>query len=461
MIHTSTSGNSASDGPLKPLRRLYIIDWYRTKRKFDQLRDQYNQGKPLKEQIRRHHIDFLNDALVFYYQLALENYQRHSRLVPGKSELPPLYTNNAQLSRRMGVSEKTIRNWRGRLRDAGIITEQFRGSNSSFAVHFNLKHLHVKIQGWETNIAYCFDPSLPEKMRTPPGPFVSGMRKTLPHTVSRDNTSGNNKLSKLSGVLQREYADSQGDMPKTPVENGGKPVENPTSGVEERKIADDSSGNTFSGNSNSDKPQDSGEHAPPGCAHPPQTAPETIAEAASHLDEKLRKALLVHINSVWAVASSSLYDGFYLNDAEIGRGKARIAEYFVYSDPRRWAAGGNEIIERIGLVRRWILKRKEKGEKAYVTIPSIYFDIRTEHGFRKTKAWFKAHQKSKIEIQDRAQVTLALKQYRNALLPNSKISPAEAYRRIAQRLGKRGQHLVKDFNKNILELQPNELCANE
>ena len=161
------------------------------------------------------------------------------------------------------------------------------------------------------------------------------------------------------------------------------------------------------------------------------------------------------------MASSSLYDGFYLNDAEIGRGKARIAEYFVYSDPRRWAAGGNEIIERIGLVRRWILKRKEKGEKAYVTIPSIYFDIRTEHGFRKTKAWFKAHQKSKIEIQDRAQVTLALKQYRNALLPNSKISPAEAYRRIAQRLGKRGQHLVKDFNKNILELQPNELCANE
>ncbi|WP_282782258.1 hypothetical protein [Phaeodactylibacter xiamenensis] len=461
MIHTNTSGNSASDGPLKPARTTYLIDWYRTKRKFDQEREQYNQGKPLKDQIRRHHIDFLNDALIFYYQRALQAFQIHTRLVPGKSELPPLYTNNAQLSKRMGVSEKTIRNWRRRLRDAGIITERFRGSNSSFAVQFNLKLLHVKIQGWETNISYCFDPSLPEKMRTPPDLFSSGSRKTLPHTVSRNTPSSNNQLSKLEGVLQQEGAGSQVDMPKSAVGSGGKPVENPTSDVEERGQVDDSSGNPFSGNSNNDKPQASSEQAPPSSGRPPQTAPETVKEAASHLDEKLQKAVLVHINTVWAVAASSLYDGFYLNEAEIERGKARIAEYFVYSDPRRWSAGGNEIITRIALVRRWILKRKEKGLKAYVTIPSIYFDIRTEHGFRVTKSWFKAHRKSQIEIQDRAQLTIGLKQYTKALLPGSKISPAEAYRRITQRLGKRSQRLVKDFNRKILELQPNEPCTNE
>lgn len=101
----------------------------------------------------------------------------------------------------------------------------------------------------------------------------------------------------------------------------------------------------------------------------------------SYLDEKFCKVFLVYINSVWVVVFSFLYDGFYFNDVEIGCGKVWIVEYFVYSDFCCWVVGGNEIIEWIGLVCWWILKCKEKGEKVYVIIFSIYFDICIEYGF--------------------------------------------------------------------------------
>lgn len=137
-----------------------------------------------------------------------------------------------------------------------------------------------------------------------------------------------------------------------------------------------------------------------------------------------------------------------------GKGKARLAEYFAYSDPNRYTAGADEITGRIILVKVWIQRKEKKGDTRWTTpIPSAYFDIRNEKGFSQTKAWYKKHKAVRHEITLKTTVTKAVNFYMRSLEDGAKMSPSEAYRIITQRLGKRSQELVRLFNEQIAGLQ--------
>jgi hypothetical protein len=166
------------------------------------------------------------------------------------------------------------------------------------------------------------------------------------------------------------------------------------------------------------------------------------------------------VESLWAWANQTLYDDRLLEDAEIDRAKGRLAEYFRYSPPAGWSAGHQEVLERITLVQRWIARGRAKGENRFVPIPSIYFDVRQPSWFVATKPWYRRHCAAKADIRAKALVTKCIRAYLKALEPGGKVGPAEAYRIIAQKLGKIDENLVKRFqvavNEAMSTTKPNQ-----
>jgi predicted Zn-dependent protease len=159
------------------------------------------------------------------------------------------------------------------------------------------------------------------------------------------------------------------------------------------------------------------------------------------------------VGRLFSIAMINLYDGRWLTETEKEKGKARLAEYFAYSDPDRYSAGANEITSRIILAKRYI-EKVNKNETVWTTpIPSAYFDIRQEKGFVRTKSWFKKHKQKRMEINRNVILTKAVNFYMRSLENGAQLGPAEAYRIVTQRLGKKSQQLVLLFNEQISGLQ--------
>jgi hypothetical protein len=152
-------------------------------------------------------------------------------------------------------------------------------------------------------------------------------------------------------------------------------------------------------------------------------------------------------------AITHLFPDWWIADSEAARTKARLAEYLRYAPTENWTRGTNEVLERMILVKRWI-DRHHGGEGKYLKLlPSTYFDIRNtgKVSFGNTKSWVKAHRAALAEIHDNVQVTKAVHEYLKSQEPGAKIGPAEAYRRISQRLNKRNNSLLNLFHQQITD----------
>ncbi len=86
----------------------------------------------------------------------------------------------------------------------------------------------------------------------------------------------------------------------------------------------------------------------------------------------------------------------------------------------------------------WLERRFSEGKKAFLPIPSVWFDHRNTKGFAVTKAWYKtrAHQRKKMAINN--VIDRCLKDYWRSHQKNVAITPEEALRTIRQYLEKRG-----------------------
>lgn len=423
-------------GKSKKLARLFI--------------EQYNVGKKLGEQLRANHRSLLG-GLIYYYSEELKSAQAYGKALKEGRSLPELRTNNSQLKEFLGTCRRTVQNLRERLVAANIITETvYHGSNSSYGIRLNPAILFLSIKGNSENQILKFQ--APENP-----PAIAAHMQTLRHTVTSVTSLGTNKLIKLEGVDFQQKIDNQPTEGKEAVDKAG------TDGGKENPIVEKQHGKHITATREPQEQQEprqvtketatNPEQSPPVALAPPQEAPDSIKEATKGMARIEQMKVERHVERLWTIILLNLYENDWLSEAEIQRGKGRIAEYFTYTKPKHYSKVAAEFTDRIMLVKKWIARGKAKGNEWKTPIPSAYFDIRKEYGFRKTKAWYKKHLEVRHEINEKTKLTKAVNAYVRSLEDGSKIAPAEAYRRIVQRLGKQSKRLVSLFHEQIAGLK--------
>lgn len=429
----------------------YTIKWRKSKDLLNTYIQQHNDAQPaLRHQLRSSHKQ-LAEYLLFIYSTAIAREQAYGDAVHPNQALPMLRTNNVQLSKAIGCSIRTVINLRRRLTDARLITKEvYHGGNAQYELEINPMVVHIELKGRPDNVIHHFIPGMGVIQQQPHASAALGGVQTLRHTVP-STLQDTNKLIELSGAnFQQSVENQQIDAPKS-VESCGKAVENVINPVE----------NTHPGSGRVTKPElgtgyttttDGPETSPPVAAAPPQQAPEYLEDVIRDLPEALANQIRRFVTVIWTAANLQLYADRYIHEQEAERAKAVIAEYFVYARPDRYSAGADEILERITLVKRWIDRCANKGQKKWLRLPGTYFDFRNPGGFVATKAWYKQHIQAKRDIKGKELLTKALREYLKSREDGAKISTSDAYRRISQRLGKYDQALLNRFHEQISDL---------
>lgn len=435
----------------------------------------YNSGRKLNEQLRPGHRQLV-EKLLWMYSLELERTQAYAGPISAGSILPVLYTNNAQLARAMGCCRRSIINLLSRLLKSGLVaSKDWRGSNTSYALSFNLAVIWLESrQSHPHNAAAGFQPPAPAPGA--PAQAPQGGVKTLRHTVTGKETR-NLKINKLSG------ASCQPAAPAAGAQDGAEaPADNRQPGsVQATTPGTPSTGNEEAGNQPGT--------APPVAAPPPAQADDLTPEAAAaavaaalagpwvapaptapdnkttpapaglhglndnnkercssdrvrqmitngaepspdapiitHIadvldqlpPEALPEKIRWHVSTTWSMALTMLWPDSYICSEQREKAQAMLALYFAAAQPHRYADVAAQLRERISLVHRWVTKCRAQGRKAFVPVNAgDWFDPRNPRGFTVSKAWWLQHTQNRKAIKDKELLTKAVNAYTRALL---------------------------------------------
>jgi hypothetical protein len=379
--------------------------------------DDYNRGKKLCKQLRGRHFESLK-ALLRMLKKELGKYQLVG--VQGVTDrlLRPLKTNRKQLAKWLKCGEKTAYNYLKRLEAAGCIRKIFRGSNASFDIHVNTDFLWMQDPDRKDaeNVAILLQNPLPH------------MRQSLPHTLSPSVTClVTNEYKELSGLLPDDApAASPADAPavSTPKRQVTEPGYHPDSKVHAKPTPITSSPTKKVARKKV----------------PPKKAPKTVNEVMAVLPPHLVGQARAHLDRVWSYAEEQLEEWYpgRIVPAEEQRGRAVLAEFFVYGNPNCWNAAAAQFLKRIDMVDRTLSIRREQGLKAWVPIPSLYFNHRNPTGFAGTREWYKTYLHQLAEAKRDAAVSDSLKKHWKAVQTGDPDLMATATTQIKQYLEKKG-----------------------
>ncbi|MGH1435489.1 MAG: hypothetical protein ACRBG0_13650 [Lewinella sp.] len=440
----------------------YIFELHLKKSKRDCLRpliNQYNQGRPLREQLRSAHIKLAEHILNLYYARLSTAQGAGSRvLLPGQP-LPTLRTSNGALANEMSSCKRTIINLRQRLEDAGIIAyAAWHGTNSSYELDINPMAMHLQTKQVSDN-----HNSL----------FFSVEVKTLRHIETGNLLQDTNKLINKSGAPSPTGTDNQSFTVIKDVENTQNVWKEPKEPVE--NAASESAQDTFrQGNETIEiRTRDQGQElSPPSSAAPPrwepaETLPGDLQEALSHIEDIKDRNEAERIGrSVWAYAHQVLFSDKWLSDNVKREAQIAITEYLAwYNQPGGYQKAKIILRRRIRMVRGWLdrdpaLKKQKLGDldsvrpTRWIPLPNKYFDMRNEHGFHKTQQWYNDSQAAKIKSQRDEALNRAMDQYEKSLLAGAQYGPDQAYHVLTQELRKKhGSAIIREFQERIAQLQ--------
>jgi hypothetical protein len=397
--------------------------------------DKQNNGKPSAAQLKGCHIEMMK-ALVRLLKMEIGNYQVFGRKAgPDGHNLRSLRTNSVQLSKMLKCSVRTVRNRLSRLMACNWIKKVFHGSNAAFEVFINLDLLHLQ----ETNA--CHSNSVAGIFANP----LPSMRQFLPNTLSRVPCQDTKEENEYSGLP------SGTDAPTTA---SAAPEPNGT-----QQQQDTSTGYHPSSENPARKQQDTptlSKKVPAKKVSPAAKLPKTMKAATAHLSDRDRARLPRLLDTVWEHALGELDEWLpgYLVGSEVVKGRIALAEFFAFSNPERWKDAATEFLARIDLATGWCERRTAAGKKAFIPLPSVWFDHRNPQGFTVTKGWYKTQQVQRKRAKIQSEINSCLKVYWRALESNGG-DVDEAIRIIKQRLEKRGgPTLFKLFTQKIQTSEP-------
>jgi hypothetical protein len=509
----------------------YEVKLTKSKALLHEFIDDYNVGRPKREQLRQTHRD-LAYRLIQYYCESLKNCQAYYQVLKAGDQLPMLNINNVQLANSLKCSIRTVINLRARLTTAGLIYHyEWHGTNGQYSIMLSPRIIHLEKYGQPANAVAFF--ALPSAApSTPPA-------QTLHHTVTCNSIQVTKELIELGGEPNQQkpaVQDLRGVLgvgfPDLVVEKGSENVGTARFGCGQG-TEQDTSETGYETSSDPAGYQQTG-YSPPRCAgvpagrrvrfqdmrerlavpegwnahnaltqpapaapevepdntpptpdSPQQDAtdnkkpaarrrssppvpktdnkpaaqrptlpdqlPEDFTQATAGIEPDQVTRIEGHVNVLYAAAMVHLYWDKWIAETEEARARAALAEYFLASNPERWSDVAGQLLERILLVKRWIKRGELENKNRWVPLPSRYFDVRNEKGFKVTRAWYYQHIKAKQDIKDAELLTKAYNRYLASLKPGAAIGPAETYRRVSQYLGKRNEELLKQFHRKIDE----------
>jgi hypothetical protein len=331
-------------------------------------------------------------------------------------------------------SVRTVRNRLSRLAACEWIKKVFHGSNAAFEIYLNLDLLHLQ----ETTA--CHSNSVTTIFANP----LPSMRQFLPNTLSRVPRQDTNKENEYSGLPSG--TDAATTASAAPAPTGNQQQQDTLTGY--HPSSENPAGNPTAAPSPSKK-------VPRKKISPPAKRPRTMAAATAHLSDRDRARLPRLIETVWEHAFSELDEWMpgYLVSSEITKGKIGLAEFFAYSNPERWKDAATEFIARVDLVTGWCERRTTAGKKAFIPLPSLWFDHRNPMGFAVSKAWYKTQQQQLKKAKIQSEINTCLKIYWRALESNGG-DVDEAIRIIKQRLEKRGGPVLFQLFTDKIQTAP-------
>ena len=338
--------------------------------------------------------------------------------------LPPLITNNVQLSKRARASTRTVQRHLKRLIEANVITKKiWHGSNSGYELFINPSIL--LIGGVKAvNSSKKEQPS--QKTQTTNNQFFKNNRTTTcPHTDTSNNGYINNIIIGVHNLKTKASS-----LPLT-------------SGYASRNAT----GNTFTGYTGKIDPiknSDAGE-----IERIKQATDQTGTEI-SDVDQARSASLSLYVGSLWKLARNTIYKEHYLTQSQVKKAKELLFLWYNPVSDKKMAKVHQVYIDRIGLVQKYISKNPEK---RYVQLPDKYFDPKNPSGFTGTRTWYYQQKKRELEVQ----MKLVLHAQTRRFLNNEKKETTKQKPRLAlfraceNRLGKLGKpELVNAFHASVL-----------
>ncbi|MCB0634460.1 MAG: hypothetical protein KDD15_32225, partial [Lewinella sp.] len=407
-----------------PLSCEYYLDLRKSKLLLRKWVTAYNDGRPLRERLRTNHITLALELLELYRKCLWKRQSVGELLLPG-SPLPYLSTNNVQLGQLLRCSERTIQNWRQRLKIAGVITEEiWHGTNAGYEVRLHPAVMFLTQKGHLANQVQLFGMNVettnarsgaahiqPDVAATNERELLKTPAETVENACKRQHEQG--AVAMVYGEKNPEHAENFSPYCTLPFQDTNQLNQLEVLHCGERAETDHFPTHQLRPDTGTGYETDSeGTELPPQVARrPPEVGvrgegvrgeehgwrgsqrveliPATFSVAVADLPQQLGRRIWQEVSKVWETALEQLYQGEWIAETERERAKARLAEYYIYAKPENYASGTVEICERIRLVRKWIDRGRKQEENRWVPIPSVYFDYRNPKGFRRTKSWFK------------------------------------------------------------------------
>jgi hypothetical protein len=410
--------------------------------------DQHNAGKKLCEQLRLPHYHGMK-ALVRLQKMTLASTQKLAIGDLSNNMLRPVRTHRKQLAKWFKCGEKSVYNYLKRMQAAGFIRKTFRGSNCRFTIDLNtdLLWLHDPTLTTSENVAVLLQNPLPH------------MRQSLPHTLPPSVTSQvTNEYNELSGLLP---PDAPAATPAAPSDISTQ--QRSTTEQDTRSGYHPRSENPASKQQDTPAPSKKVPAKKVSPKTPPTKAPKTVAEVVNLLPAHHIGRVRALVDQVWTYSEEQFEEWYpgYIVPAEVQRGKAVLAEFFVYTNPKFWNAAAAQFMKRIDMVDGHLTLRRDSGLTAWLPIPSRYFDCRNAKGFAGTKAWYKTYlHQIEVAKKDKMVARCLTRRYK-VMQEGTPAELEETMSQIRQYLEKKGgaklyaHFTAKIYTQDTINLVPN------
>ncbi|MCB9448655.1 MAG: hypothetical protein H6585_09960 [Flavobacteriales bacterium] len=371
-----------------------------------------------------------------------------------KTDLPPLVTNNVQLSHLLKQSTRTVQRHIKKLIVANIITgKNWHGSNSGYELFINPDFLLTgeKISG--KSAQKTLDAALTESCRNEAESAFSKEHTTnCPHTYSC-NTS-NNKTNIIIAVEKPEDNIAVATDPLT--NNTGN-----TTGDSSERCSLPLTDRNFSGYTSGDgagytgkieqKNLETDEEA--GKIEAQRAGKKSCTGGADAHSPARFNSLNMYVSLLWLMAKNLLYEGVYLTERQAEIGKSFIRKLYAPVKTEDLGRIHSIYAERISLVAKYISRDPQN---RYVQLPYLFFDPKNPNGFVGTKRWHEDYRRRKKEVQAELVLNRQIQKFiRNKTGQTAKQkSQLQVFRECEQTLGKmKDPTLVQRFYAAVMDNQ--------
>jgi hypothetical protein len=333
--------------------------------------------------------------------------------------LPPLKTNNIQLSKKAKASPRTIQRHLKRLIEAKIILKKvWHGSNSGYDLFLNPKLLFITVNNPVNNAKKHPEATSSKASRNQL--FKKDVVPTCPHTDTSNNSYINNIVIAVDKSENRRT---------------------------QRQNDADNTGYTFSGYTGKITPKKNSGAGE--IAREKRATDHTGAEKSSE-DRARSASLSVYVHALWQYARNTIYKSYYLTESQELSAKAQLQLWYEPVAEHKLAQVHRVYMTRLDMVEKYIRKAPEQ---RYVQLPDRYFDPKNTSGFTGTKIWYDKQRQRQLDQKKQRILYAEVRRFlSNEQKDTDKQQPRLAlFRACETRLGKLKQpELLKAFHASVL-----------